>query len=963
MRRLAAALVLSGLGLPLSANAAPPRANAANVTNPKVAAALQTLDDVEAQVKQLRRDVRTAGRLADARLLRGEVEPAPPRFLERRIELLKREIDVTLRPLLGQRWVEVEPALQQADRLRGKIDRLREALHAPRPASPPRQVGLAPNAPAGTGRITGHVVDSLTSAPLEAYVTVFDVYGRQVGEWNVTAGDYVADGLATGAYFLTARDAAGNHVAEIYDDIPCGGPYFCDGVTNGTPVAVVDGQVTSAINFALTPYGSITGVVVDAATDTPRPNTEVGIFDANGSWIGYSYSDANGAYTINSLGAGTYFALAVDSYYLDQLYLGLPCQPASTCQVELGTPIVVAPGATRSGIDFRLHLGGSISGVVRDETTGSSVEYGWVDLYDASSDRLAYSSLSLGYFQFYDLPTGNYYAVTDTYYEDYLDELYDNLPCETPCTITDGTPIVVTEGQVRGGVDFDLTPVPETGGSISGTITDSASGAPIPGVYVNVIDAAGVWQSLGSTGPAGEYRATGLAAGSYYVRTDSGLYVDEAYDNVVCDPTCAPTTGTAVVVTAGTDTGGIDFQLDLGGWITGRVTAQRAGTPVYWADVDVYRSDGTYVGASASGVLGDFSVGGLVSGTYFAVAPYDYYDGHWYASELYQELPCPSGCEPTSGTPIAVTTGQGKSGIDFTLQELATIAGRVTDAATGFPIGLVSQVTIQVYKPTGEYVTGDWYTAGSYIISDLEPGSYVVRTVSDSGAVVDQLHQGKTCEPTCDVTQGTPVSVSLDTTTTVDFALRRTTFADVPTSHWAWRWIEAAYAAGAAGGCATTPLRYCPDASVGRAQSAVFLLRAKEGASYTPPAATGLFADVPVTNGFAPWAEEIYRRGVTGGCATNPLRFCPGTAVTRGQAGPFLLLTKEGSSYSPPACGTPLFGDLPATNPYCKWAEELVRRGVVAGCSTNPALFCPGRPVTRAQMAVFLVATFALPLP
>ena len=36
------------------------------------------------------------------------------------------------------------------------------------------------------------------------------------------------------------------------------------------------------------------------------------------------------------------------------------------------------------------------------------------------------------------------------------------------------------------------------------------------------------------------------------------------------------------------------------------------------------------------------------------------------------------------------------------------------------------------------------------------------------------------------------------------------------------------------------------------------------------------------------------------------------------------------------------------------------RRGVVAGCS--PGLFCPGAPVTRGQMAVFLSGVFGLSL-
>jgi hypothetical protein len=59
---------------------------------------------------------------------------------------------------------------------------------------------------------------------------------------------------------------------------------------------------------------------------------------------------------------------------------------------------------------------------------------------------------------------------------------------------------------------------------------------------------------------------------------------------------------------------------------------------------------------------------------------------------------------------------------------------------------------------------------------------------------------------------------------------------------------------------------YCPNDFVTRGQMAVFLLKTKYGASYTPPAATGtMFSDVPVTNIYAAWIEELAREGITAG--------------------------------------------------------------------------------------------------
>ena len=72
---------------------------------------------------------------------------------------------------------------------------------------------------------------------------------------------------------------------------------------------------------------------------------------------------------------------------------------------------------------------------------------------------------------------------------------------------------------------------------------------------------------------------------------------------------------------------------------------------------------------------------------------------------------------------------------------------------------------------------------------------------------------------------------------------------------------------------------------------ATFLLKTKLGSSHVPPAAAGVFADVPMADSFAPWIEELYGMTVTGGCLTSPLRYCPDGPNTRGQMAVFLVKT------------------------------------------------------------------------
>lgn len=59
--------------------------------------------------------------------------------------------------------------------------------------------------------------------------------------------------------------------------------------------------------------------------------------------------------------------------------------------------------------------------------------------------------------------------------------------------------------------------------------------------------------------------------------------------------------------------------------------------------------------------------------------------------------------------------------------------------------------------------------------------------------------------------------------------------------------------------------------------------------------------------------------------------------------------------FEPPPCepGEEMFDDVPASNLFCSWIEELARRGVTGGCDADN--YCPGDPLSRAQMAIFVV--------
>ena len=182
-------------------------------------------------------------------------------------------------------------------------------------------------------------------------------------------------------------------------------------------------------------------------------------------------------------------------------------------------------------------------------------------------------------------------------------------------------------------------------------------------------------------------------------------------------------------------------------------------------------------------------------------------------------------------------------------------------------------------------------------------------------------------------------------------------FTDVSTASGFYRFIETLLHHDITGGCGAA--QYCPATSTTREQMSVFVLAAKEGAGYVPPAcgAAPMFPDVPVTSGFCRWVEELARRGVVSGCGGG--NYCPTSAVTREQIAIFVLRTLD-PALQPPACTTPVYNDVPASSGFCRWIEELTRRAVVTGCGGGN--YCPSAPVTREQMSVFLAITFGLSL-
>jgi hypothetical protein len=112
-----------------------------------------------------------------------------------------------------------------------------------------------------------------------------------------------------------------------------------------------------------------------------------------------------------------------------------------------------------------------------------------------------------------------------------------------------------------------------------------------------------------------------------------------------------------------------------------------------------------------------------------------------------------------------------------------------------------------------------------------------------------------------------------------------------------------------------------------------------------------IFDDVAWDYWARDYIEGIYQAGITSGCGGG--NYCPVMAVSRAQMAKFLLVAEHGSGYTPPAGTGTMFLDVGPGHLFVDWIEQLANEGITSGCGGSN--YCPDLPVSRAQMAKFLL--------
>jgi hypothetical protein len=460
--------------------------------------------------------------------------------------------------------------------------------------------------------------------------------------------------------------------------------------------------------------GGVTGLVLQAGTADPVPNAQVTVFDPNGLPVAVAATLADGSFdTGATVPAGTYRAQVLHPTHLTMLYGDVVC-PISSCDLTNGAPITVTSGgSTAANFTLRVgaRLGGQITGPVGVTLVGSVRV-----VKSDDSDQLVVPIAPDGSWNTGTIVPAGSYRVHTLNESGLIDEAWPAGICTRWDCIGQGQSFSVTEGEVSNGIDVTL----EAGGTIRGEVTQG--GAPVESALVRFVSADGTHERFAFTGVDGSYDSrTGLVPGVWHALVDPGIdRLGEVWQELPC-LLCIATNGAPIVVAASTASADIDFTLQSGGRIGGRILSAVDNSPLPGASVEIYSLERGLVELQfAVDVDGSYLTAPLPPGNYTvaAIAP-----GHEF--QVLGASGCPD-CEHADGTPQVVSEGATLTGIDVTLPLGAGVAGRVTD-----PEGNgIANVFVVIENETHTYFSDPSDANGDYVVPNAAPGTYAALALS-----------------------------------------------------------------------------------------------------------------------------------------------------------------------------------------------------------------------------------------
>ncbi|MDQ0866456.1 hypothetical protein QF036_004037 [Arthrobacter globiformis] len=520
-------------------------------------------------------------------------------------------------------------------------------------------------------------------------------------------GSYSVRGLPAGSYKVQFVGGSSGAVTQWHA--------AASSFDAATPITLTTGQDLSGINASLVKGASLSGTItVPPGVDPSLVHVEAR--DINGNTAGYSGISSEGTYSLRGFPAGSYKVLfsSYDTGLLQQWYSG-------ASSFDAATPVILAAGQEKTGINASLVTGGSVSGRVT-APAGTNLTSIQATVYEATGPNpnyVASSSVNAdGTYTVGGLNTGSYKVQFLGTNSALLEQWYDGAS-----TFGTAIPVAVTAGQNHSGVDAALV----KGASITGKVA-SAAGVNLSGVWIYLYDSETMsWAGGTQPGADGSYQFAGLAAGSYKIQfsTGSSGALGQWYGGAV-----AASAATPVAVSSSQDLTLADTVLIKGATISGKVTAP-AGVDLSAVSVYAYNSTGSlsYPGYTNVQADGSYKLAGLPQGDY-AVSFSGYNSGaldQWHANATSRE----------SATVLPVAAGQDVTGINATLVKGASISGKVTVPA-GVTLSGVSVSASGEGSPYGTYASVN--ADGTYKVKGLPAGSYKVKFSNYNSGALDEWY-------------------------------------------------------------------------------------------------------------------------------------------------------------------------------------------------------------------------------
>ncbi len=448
--------------------------------------------------------------------------------------------------------------------------------------------GIDAAMPAG-GEIAGRVTNATTRAAVARVSACAELEGRQEGcAVTNAAGEYTIAGLPSGSYTIWFTTTIGEYRGGwswygYYDNKSSS--------AEANPVSVTAGSVTSGIDTEMQ-TGQIAGSATSAVGGAALERIEVCAWSDGGgsSTAGCALTNAAGEYTIAGLAAGSYrveFSAFVcgasgctqQQNYVTQYYHEKP----SGGQAEA---VPVTAGNTTPAIDAKMAPGAEIAGQATSALSHDPLANITVCAQSTEQNGSGHcvSTNAAGEYAISGLATGSYDIAFSSEWEgpNYLSQSFDGKSGSS-----EATPVAVTAGSVRGGIDAEL----QAGGQITGRVTSAATHGALESISVCAERNPSTPERCVHTNAAGEYTISGLPSGSPDVLfsrgENGGNYATQYFDG---QPGLA--SAGAVAVTAGSVTSGINAAMSAAGEIAGRVTSATGGAAIAGIRVCAIRTSG-----------------------------------------------------------------------------------------------------------------------------------------------------------------------------------------------------------------------------------------------------------------------------------------------------------------------------------------------------------------------------------